>query len=350
MTNTTLVIFGAGASAGAFPSNAINTPLRWGGLPVTSGLFEPRPAFAAPLSNYREIQPVVQRLRTTTKGLEQEMEALVAEAATEPQRLRQLLACRYYLREILTACAAECHRAAGGVTYYAAIADLLRANVVTRGGHLLVVTFNYDVLVDLACLASGLLPLGSLDGYVADATCLIKLHGSTNWAREVRFTDGNPPNSYNVQRGLVEHAARIELAETRWVYEPDHIGAGVPATMVPAIAVPVVNKTDAQYECPGGHIDEMKRRLPEVSRILIVGWKGQEPHFILHLVRALARREVHILVANGSAEEGDLAVDRFRRAGLAIAPETMSFLNSTRGLDFGQLVCSPDLLPRWLSG
>ena len=46
----------------------------------------------------------------------------------------------------------------------------------------------------------------------------------------------------------------------------------------PAIAVPVERKD--LFECPQGMLDELICYLPKISKILIVGWRATEDHFI----------------------------------------------------------------------
>src|SRR5205823_9977424 len=50
---------------------------------------------------------------------------------------------------------------------------------------------------------------------------------------------------------------------------------------LPAIAVPL--ETKQSYECPPNHLEAMREWLPQVDRILIIGWRAAERHFLLEL-------------------------------------------------------------------
>lgn len=54
--------------------------------------------------------------------------------------------------------------------------------------------------------------------------------------------------------------------------------------IVPAIAIPVQTKTEDTFQWPDGHLTYLKRVLPHVKQILIIGWRGKEAHF-LNLLR-----------------------------------------------------------------
>ena len=47
---------------------------------------------------------------------------------------------------------------------------------------------------------------------------------------------------------------------------------------IPALAVPTVEKS--VFECPEEHVDLLKRLLPQVDRVLIIGWRAQERTFV----------------------------------------------------------------------
>src|SRR5258708_4312309 len=47
----------------------------------------------------------------------------------------------------------------------------------------------------------------------------------------------------------------------------------------PAIAVPMVTKTGDDFACPGDHIRRLQQAIPDVSHLLVVGWRGAEGHF-----------------------------------------------------------------------
>ena len=47
---------------------------------------------------------------------------------------------------------------------------------------------------------------------------------------------------------------------------------------MPALAIPLVAKMD--FECPKSHADVLRDSIPEVSKLLVIGWRGAERHFL----------------------------------------------------------------------
>ena len=68
--------------------------------------------------------------------------------------------------------------------------------------------------------------------------------------------------------------------------------------LLPALAVPL--RTKATFVCPPDHIEKLRSELSKVDRIVSVGWKAGEPHFLdlLGVIEGPAR----LIVVNRSAE------------------------------------------------
>ena len=46
----------------------------------------------------------------------------------------------------------------------------------------------------------------------------------------------------------------------------------------PALALPVNTKVD--FECPPEHIAHLQSDIPLVTKLLVIGWRATEPHFL----------------------------------------------------------------------
>jgi len=46
----------------------------------------------------------------------------------------------------------------------------------------------------------------------------------------------------------------------------------------PALALPV--NTKVAFECPPEHITQLQADIPLVTKLLVIGWRGTEPHFL----------------------------------------------------------------------
>ncbi len=85
-------------------------------------------------------------------------------------------------------------------------------------------------------------------------------------------------------------------------------------TLYPAIAIPVQSKE--QYECPESHFQTLKRFLPDVTKILIIGWQGAEKHFLQDLKDGLSKNEPQVMVVCGNEGPGTGTIDNMKAAGI----------------------------------
>ena len=153
-----MVIFGAGASydsASDFP-----LPRRFDGNtggpwrpPLAKDLFrDPNLEFGDVVGKYPRLSHILPFLREPAleRSVEEELEALEDQGGSE--RIRELAAVCYYLRDLLFESTIQWERRVNGVTNYAPlIGEILRLN---KGDQpVCLVTFNYDLLLDHALLS-----------------------------------------------------------------------------------------------------------------------------------------------------------------------------------------------------
>lgn len=134
------------------------------------------------------------------------------------------------------------------------------------------------------------------------AAQLIKLHRSVNWARvfqtRASYHNNNP---WTVVRDHIERAASLEISNV-FVQTDQHPcglfenGLG----LVPAVAIPVEQK--AYFECPETHLRELERLLPQIDKLLLIGWRASEDHF-LELLRKHLKGPILAQVVAGSEGE-----------------------------------------------
>jgi hypothetical protein len=126
------------------------------------------------------------------------------------------------------------------------------------------------------------------------------------------------------------------------MFSPDIvIPGGVQGPWIPALAVPIQNKPD--FECPPNHIQLLRELLPEVNRILIIGWRGMEGHFMRELRDHRPARVERVLVVNGD-KTGRAATETWDRvcAGAGgVRTDDREAIASGDG--FSELVESPEL-------
>jgi hypothetical protein len=68
--------------------------------------------------------------------------------------------------------------------------------------------------------------------------------------------------------------------------------------LYPALALPTTGK--AGFECPDAHLTELRDSVARMRALLVVGWRGQEEHFLSILSEVSHRVAGHVV--SGSAE------------------------------------------------
>lgn len=313
-----LVIFGAGASYDSAPSYP---PSPGDGLvdrpPLANELFDNRLRFADALTTFWECQPLVPRLRdlnhfSPAVTLESQLEGFRAEAETYPKRHKQLAAVRYYLHYVLWQIGNEWQRTHRGITNYATFLDDVERWRVHFDERVCIVTFNYDRMLEQSLIHVGV-NIQTIDDYVGtEFYKVIKIHGSVNWARVVQaptVSSLHTGNEHQVAHELIDGAAEISFTDQYSVADVYPISfvrrnETQRVAALPAVAIPMFRKTT--FECPASHLDALKKCIPRVTKIITVGWRGVERHF-LDLLSGLARQAELFTVGADSADAETIA-------------------------------------------
>lgn len=295
-----LVIFGAGASYDSVPALPPQQPHPYR-PPLANELFADRELFAEAIRRFPRCQAVIPWLRQLPPGVtvESRLESFRAQADKYPERHKQLAAVRYYLHLMLTECERHWKDAAKGVTNYKSLLDQIEQHRKAEEPVCLV-TFNYDSLLEEALPDVGL-RIRDLSDYVGSHRHyrVIKLHGSVNWAREVEtaIQSAGSGHVWTVAEELIERAAELRISQ-RYVMTGVYPAALHEGKVVfPAIAIPV--ETKSEFECPPEHLEILRKLLPQVRKLLLIGWRGTEDHF-LTLLRTYLQVGPEIMVVAGS--------------------------------------------------
>ena len=167
----------------------------------------------------------------------------------------------------------------------------------------------------------------ALSDYItSDRYKLIKLHGSTNWAREVDTSKAEEMNPsiantltraqpWPVIRAIVDHAEIINVTQRyRLVSHSEHPTSTLGGSaLFPAIAIPIETKSD--YECPNEHLEALLAFAPRVDKLLVVGWRGAEIHF-LQTLAAEVQQDIQGHIVAGSSDEANETIERLQQAGI----------------------------------
>jgi hypothetical protein len=315
-----LVILGAGASYDSAPSrptndgNYSNLPNR---PPLAKELFGNRPYFGQVMQRYQDCLDIAPRLRHLQDGvsIESVLQLYQSEAIEDPVRVQQLAAVRYYLQEILTVCPSQWIAESHDMFNHRTLLDDIR-HWRKPGERVCFVTFNYDLIIDSALSHAGL-RLTDLSKYISSDFMLIKLHGSVNWGRVVAtpLPEAILRDPRLMALELIRQAGSINISQ-------DYVMAGgnPPSSrdnrgIFPALAIPVESKLE--FECPEDHVHALRSFIPDVTKILIIGWRATEQPFLDMLQKGLHDKRCQVMVVNGSSEEGENAVNKIRELGFS---------------------------------
>ena len=273
-----LMVFGAGASfdsvdESAHPSGSPYRP------PLANDLFAARyePFYG---SLQAEFVGILHRLRGLFDGisLEEVLEKVSVEGESYPRRRGQLVGVRYYLQHLLRDCGDKWAQAAQHATNYAALFDQVDEWRHSVDEQVAIVTFNYDLMVESALNALFGLSYSAIDDWASSERNyrVFKLHGSCNWTHPTMVKGTLDPNAGD----LIGAAQRGDLTidDDRFTVVERSADMSTRGDVYPALAIPVLTKNT--FVCPTTHVEELKRMLPEVDRVLIIGWRGSEQAFV----------------------------------------------------------------------
>jgi hypothetical protein len=290
-----MVIFGAGASYDSIRGAPDRIEPDFYRPPLAKDLFAGRRNFGRVLMKFDEAAGLVMELERSMASpdgviLEQELERFQKEAETSyPPRQRQLTAIRFYFQRILWDCSIEWRAFNYGKTNYVDFFTRIDKWRYANGERLALVTFNYDTLADSAFSSVFNRPLRVVNDYVSDDTLsLFKVHGSVNWGRIVRGWE--PVRLHpmtrdwaedELRKDLVHLSQELNITDEFVVLDEDLTPVVKECPVYPAVAIPFTTK--AAFECPAFHLRELSRAITEVDRIIVVGWRGNEKHFLSRL-------------------------------------------------------------------
>jgi len=316
-------VFGAGASYDSNPAvppgiDRRELPYR---LPLADELFQPRQDFRQALSRYPRCKPIVARL--IRGNVEGKLQALREEGKENPERLRQLIAVRYYLQDIIAKCQDRWISGCDGITNYLGLLDEIEH---WRGrkavGGIFLVTFNYDTLLEDALQRRCNTKFGETYEYVGSSLNynLVKPHGSVNWGRDVlhRLVEIGSRSEEAIRDDLIGRAGELELGEIRSLFKNGQIRSGIPThihdqLIIPAITIPVESKSD--YECPALHLDKLEEYLPTVKVMVTVGWRASERGFLEKLAAKL-HGSLNVMVVSGNEAGAHKVIKNMQNAGI----------------------------------
>lgn len=316
-----MVIFGAGASYDSVDI-ALNPQMKDAiqyRPPLAKDLFEPRDRFGRAIDEFNDVAPLVNRLRRAARDelvLEDVLLELEQEARSYPERHRQLLAIRCYLRRIVSDCTTTWVKRSHGATNYVELIDIVERWRSSTGKPVTYVTFNYDVMLDSALAGRFRCGLSHPDEYIGHPSFnLFKPHGSVDWGRLVGIPLNASESEHKIRDWLFAKAGSYEFLDDIVKMGHDdfrHSASGNVYGVVPALAIPMKNKRS--FECPQTHITALQKAIRNTTSLVTIGWRGLEAHFG---ELWLSRNDFYdSLIVSGSQDAGQDTISNLEAFGM----------------------------------
>ncbi|TNM63188.1 hypothetical protein FHN55_16070 [Streptomyces sp. NP160] len=280
-----MVILGAGATYDCLEQERAD---RFGVArpPLAAQLFDERSDFVEVLRRVPQALSIVQRMRRLAPlggGVEEALNRVVqrAEETRDPMYLQDVLALRFYLREIIIGSTAPISAATAGATNYLDLVTRLHDYSLDSGSRVTFVTFNYDNLLESAIANRFSYRFSNTDSYINAPIAIFKPHGSVDWVDAIPLSKNVPSRSPYMHVASVKSAEHLDTTRKSAVlmYDEAKLGSGwePPEVIAPAIAIPITSK-DA-FLLPDGHERDLAQRMVEVDTLLIIGWRASEAAF-----------------------------------------------------------------------
>lgn len=340
-----LVILGAGASYDSVHPDIVEgmeSRVRQLQPPLARELFDNRPVFNDFVKRYGcDDLAVTLRavIRNPDKSLEEELERLRGRIS-DPRVASELVGLRFYLQAITWECS-RWSQAAGGLTNYGALARHI-ALILPEDEEVAFVTFNYDTLLEGALSRYKAESFDDLDGYISGKYKVFKVHGSADWGRLLReepgsYLDGDELKQWMISRGNHLNIGTV-LVRLSGATSRDPSGKPV----LPAISIPVQGKTMDSFECDEGHIAALESSLGRFSKVLVIGWAGNEEHFLGMLKRPNPPEYPLVMVVSNGEQAAACTAQRLIDRDICATPQL--YVDG-----FSQFIGSDDI-ERFLAG
>jgi hypothetical protein len=307
-----LVIFGAGASYDSAPDYPAPTPDEYR-PPLANELFHNRAAFRVTMQKFHQCQELATYLIRKEVNLEAELQVVQSRKTKSIRCREQLAAIRFYLREIIWDTEVAWEKKHSNVTNYRTLLGQIEDWRSDNNEQVCLVTFNYDKMIERALSFMGI-HCYELASYISrDTYKLIKVHGSIDWAHATaRTLREHRTNETSQIQELITAAGNQTLVVgddfsviQRPLVEFENQPNGVVVRRwFPAIAIPVQSKE--QFECPQEHEQALRKLMKRVNRIVTIGWKGTEWHFLRLVKEHLSVVPNIITVAGNDTEAAEV--------------------------------------------
>lgn len=242
--------------------------------------------FSAFIHKYQEVTDLASLYFPKSKrtGFEQFLKTLIEnENNQNPSRLSQIISLPYYLADLFKNISKSFYRPDNNFS------SLLQEIYGFYGKNACVVNFNYDLIFEKTIREIDVTK--NTDEYIRSGIKVIKIHGACNWiypglVAEERFGHAQKYFSQYAKDWINYFSNNNDIRvedSPNWSYTKNN-NAESHFVYMPALALPVNKNT---HVCPESHIQVLKSVLPIINKILIIGWRAQDPRLIELLAEGL---------------------------------------------------------------
>lgn len=325
-----LVILGAGASYDAFHWYKDKNTFHHWRAPLSNEVFDSRPEFLKIIESYPGSTSLFSELGTVT-----DIEAYFQgryELSKNPNAIeieKKLINVKFFLQHLFSDISTKLNNA--GLSNVIKLLSLIQDYVIKTNEDVLIVNFNYDLLIENALknMYSNV-TFAQMGDYLRNKIKLIKPHGSCNWHKAITANGIRRKNGESLSQAIFTGDYTQEkidsLLQPAFYISPyntqDVQISGQYHSLFPQIYIPLKSKDG--FTMPKEQEDYLYEFLPKVDSILIVGWKGNESHFNNVLKKYIGDKKTIIEVVNGP---------EFKNANTVLT-HLQNYINTRGGIQF----------------
>ncbi len=303
----TLVVVGAGASYDyTFEQKAINKP------PLAMELFDDR--YAKTISNFNGAEnlcPQILHAKDIEEYFQQQWNKIIQ--TYNPLLLNKIMDVQFYLHYLFRSISLS--QLDFRKNNYTAFFQALEDDLIKKGEleKALVVSFNYDSILEKSITKSLGYRFDSLDDYVNtdNKLLLFKPHGSWDWIKKIdpafcqSLHHSGQPTMASLHKHIYEKQVSLAKLSDNLAEETTVIDSNMwDNYYFPQLLIPYKQK-DA-FVMPEKHAILLNTFLTQVEKIIIIGWKGAEGQFKKMLSDALGHKSVKLTYVTA----GDTTVEK----------------------------------------
>jgi hypothetical protein len=145
-----------------------------------------------------------------------------------------------------------------------------------------------------------------------------KLHGSINWAHKIigPAIDVNGMETEVASR-VIDQGQKLDISPTIDLISRHQLARSGRDAIIPALSIPVANKS--VYECPQEQQQALADILPDIDKVLVIGWKAAEGRFLELLAQRMNKQARILVISSSEAKASELIIKLSKSLRIGVA-------------------------------